>query len=359
MLVIRLVFCVAIIVLGVVSMWTTYVSVRDSILPEPMVRINLGSGVLWDCSVFALGLSVAIGLMLFAMKVAIINEQKRLNLLGLAGMTIIAFISIAFNLDVLYRTADHDFFIRFSTERMKSVYENFMAESQSTLVTKQERLRKIVAKQEGELDAEIRGLREAPRGYGRIARQEDYQLTLLQKTTAVELETVEAALARKEEADQLLRSTHPKDLDEIAKLQSELRVITKDIGAASGQPLPEAVKEESPLFAVFSKVLDWKQVGIKEIFFVLLAFIMDLGDIIGYSLIPNRPKKVRELALAAMPDLPGPEMVLRPQLDNGGPTEAPLEIADESQTSPRAAELPQHPQLMARRTRRPFRFRLR
>ena len=312
----RTIFFLAMFLLGAVSMWTTYQSLHDSILPEPMVRIAFSPDFVWDCSIFALMLSVAIGMMLFALKIAIVDEKKRLNIFGVLGLTVIGFISIAFNLDVLYRTADRDFFIRYSTEQMRGVYENYLSEAQGKLVERQESLRKVTAKQEGELDAEIRGLRTAPQGYGPIAKKEDYELTVLAKTTAVELESVDAALVKKEEADTLLRSAMPASIEEIEKLQNELRVIVKDVGVVGGLPLPAVVRTESPLFAVFSKVFDWRNIGIKEIFFVVLAFFLDLGDIIGYSMVPNRKRKAYEIAMEKLGNFPEPGLVVPPHLLN-------------------------------------------
>ena len=288
---IRVIFMVAMIMLGIVSIGTTYISLNDSILPEPIVQIHLGGGQVWNCSIFAFGLSLAIGMMLFALKVAIIDEQKRLNILGVLGLTIVAFISIAFNLDVLYRTADHDFFIRYSTNKVKGAYEDYLSKVQIILTEKREALEKQVAHQEGELDAEVKGLRKAPQGYGSRAREEDYQLTLIQKTSAVELATIQQTITKKEEADALLRSSTPKTLDEIDKLQHDLRVTAKDVGVVAGIPMPETVSLQNPLFTVFERVFDPKQIGFKEIFLLIIAFILDLGDIIGYCLVPNRPKK--------------------------------------------------------------------
>ena len=301
---IRVIFMVAMIMLGIVSIGTTYISLNDSILPEPIVQIHLGGGQVWNCSIFAFGLSLAIGMMLFALKVAIIDEQKRLNILGVLGLTIVAFISIAFNLDVLYRTADHDFFIRYSTNKVKGAYEDYLSKVQIILTEKREALEKQVAHQEGELDAEVKGLRKAPQGYGSRAREEDYQLTLIQKTSAVELATIQQTITKKEEADALLRSSTPKTLDEIDKLQHDLRVTAKDVGVVAGIPMPETVSLQNPLFTVFERVFDPKQIGFKEIFLLIIAFILDLGDIIGYCLVPNRPKKSSKRAtlepLAAM-----------------------------------------------------------
>jgi hypothetical protein len=297
----RTVIYLAMILFGIVSMWTTYQSLHDSILPEPLVRLDLGNSVVWDCSIFALMLSVAIGMMLFALKAAIIDGQKRLGILGVLGMTIIAFISIAFNVDVLYRWADRDFFIRYSGERMRSVYENYLTDAQAQLIVKRDETLKQVAKQEGELDSEIRGLRKAPEGYGKFAREEDYKLTVLQKTTAVELKSIDEALAKKEEADAALLADAPKTLDEIDQLQNQLRVILKDIGAVSGLALPEVVKPENPLFAVFNKLFNYHAIGIKEVFILIVAFLLDLGDIIGYSMIPNRKKREEDSPIEALP----------------------------------------------------------
>ncbi len=309
---IRTIGFVAMVLLGTVSIWTTYVSLHDSILPEPELPIALPGGIVWNCSIVALGLSVAIGLMLFALKAAVINGEKRLGILGILGMTVVAFISITFNMDVLYRTADREFFVRYSNERMRATYEEYLARIQGVLSEKRTELLRELAKQEGELDAEVRGLRKAPAGYGQYARQEDYKLTLLQKTTEVEILNVEEAQKAKTQADELLRSSAPSSIAEIDQLQGQLRVACKDLAGVSGISMPEVVRLESPLFAVFAKLFDLKTVGLKEIFFLIVAFFLDLGDIIGYTLVPNRKKP--RFALETPPGdniyaLQGPERV--------------------------------------------------
>lgn len=308
---IRSIILVAMVLLTIVSMWTTYVSLHDSVLPEPAVNVPLGGERVWACSVFALALSVAIGLMLFALKLAIIDEQKRLNVLGVIGLIIIAFISISFNMDVLYRTADRDFFLRYSNSRMRSVYEEYLADAQAALAQKRDTIRREIAAQQGELEAEIEGLREAPAGYGPLAKREDYRLTVMEKTSEVDLKAVEEALVIKEQADELLRTRTPESIDEVQALQDDLRVVIKDVGARAGVPLPEPVRLENPLFAVFQKLFDFKTVGIKEIFFLLLAILLDLGDIVGYSLVPNKPKSKARLAVldAGADDVAGPEFI--------------------------------------------------
>lgn len=276
----------AMVILTVVSMWTTYASLRDSIMPEPVVPIPLGEGHTWNCSIFALGLSVAIGLMLFALKLAIIDGQKRLNLIGIIGLTIVASISITFNMDVLYRVGDREFFLRHSTAKVKSTYDTYLAEVRTSLLDQKQTVEKSVARQEGELDSEIRGLREAPAGYGNRARAEDHRLTVLAKETEVEVVAIDEALDAQEAADAILASSQPKSIAEIQTLQDELRVAVKNAGALAGVPMPEPVALENPLFAVFERLFDYKTVGWKEIFFLALAFLIDLGDIIGYSLVP-------------------------------------------------------------------------
>ena len=288
---IKIMLFIAMSLLTVVSIYTTYASLNDSILPEPTVMIPLAGGTVWKCSVIALGLSVAIGMMLFALKMAIIGGQKRLNIFGILGMTIVAFISIVFNMDVLYRTADREFYLRYSNDRMRSTYEGYLAEVQGVLQERKTELLRSVAKQEGELDAETKGLRKAPAGYGQYAKEEDYKLTVLQKTAAVDLEALEQAMATKAQADDLLRTAVPEKLEDIDKTQAELRVIVKDLSGVSGVALPQLVKTESPLFAVFAKLMDIKTVGFKEIFFLMIAFFLDLGDIIGYTLVPNKKDK--------------------------------------------------------------------
>ncbi len=293
---------VAMALLTAVSMCTTYISLNDSILPEPVFSIMLPGGQTWNCSVFALALSVAIGLMLFALKLAIVGRHKRLNLAALLGMTVVAFISIAFNMDVLYRTADREFFIRFSAARMRSAYEAHLAETQRALMTQRDALRRDIATQQGELEAEIKGLRQAPSGYGRLAKEEDYRLMLLEKAAQVELDRIEAALSALPEIDARLRDANPRSLEEVAALENELRALARDPGVAAGLTLPPPVEQESPLFAVLYNLFDLKNIGIKEIFFLLIAFFLDLGDIIGYSLVPTaRNKAKRDIRLSPVP----------------------------------------------------------
>ena len=349
--IVKITILTAMVILTVVSMWTTYESLNDSILPEPTIRIQLTESVSWDCSIFALGLSFAIGLMLFAIKVAVIDGQKRLNIVGIIGLAVIAFISISFNMDVLYRKANRDFFINFSTTRMTSVYEDYLVAAQADLTSRRAELRKVVARQEGELDAEIRGLREAPEGYGRIAKQEDYELTLLAKTTAVELQDIDEAILKKEAADVILNSAAPETVDDIEKLQQELRVVIKDVAAATNIPLPAPVKMENPLFAVFAKLFDIRNVGIKEIFFLLIAIFLDLGDIIGYSLVPNKKKRGLQLTTPTGPEPVSADLAFpahlreHPQLDDQSGVGEPLEITDESErlAAAQGADQPSRP----------------
>lgn len=318
---VKLMFSIAMLILGTVSICTTYISLNDSILPEPKIAIRLTPDFVWNCSILALGMSVAIGLMLIAIKMAVIDGHKRLNVFGIIGLTLIAFISISFNLDVLYRWADQDFFINYSNNRMKSAYEDYLVQAQGELTNRRGTLRKEVAKQEGELDAEIRGLREAPEGYGRLAKQEDYRLTVLQKTNEVEIQAIDEAMAQVQQADALLASTTPEDINAIEQLQHEIRVAVKDVAAACGIPLPAPVKLESPLFAVFAKLFDLRSVGVKEIFVLIIAFLLDLGDILGYSLVPNRKRDARGRRGQVLADLD--DELLPPHL-RAYPKERPL-----------------------------------
>jgi hypothetical protein len=299
---------VAMILLSMVSMWTTYVSLSESILPTPTVNLPFGEDG-WDCSVVAMALSVAIGLMLFSLKLAIVDEHKRLSALGIIGLTIIASVSITFNMDVLYRTYDRSFFLRHSTTQMKSTYDTYLGDVQGALMDKKKVLETDLARQEGELEAEIRGLREKPEGYGPEAKREDYRLTLLQKTTAVELKVLDEALAKQGVVGDLLAEARPATLDDIQALQDEVRVQAKDLGAAAGMPLPEPVTLESPLFAVITRLLDFRTVGKIELFFLFLALVIDLGDIVGYALVPNDSRRKKPAYLDPVGDGPGPEII--------------------------------------------------
>ena len=117
----KLLILIAMVMFTIASMVTTYISLSISVLPEPSVVIPITEDVQWDCAWLALLLAVGIGLMLFALKVAIIDEQKRLNLVGIAGLTVVAFISISFNMDVFYRAANRDFYIRYTSAEMKKI----------------------------------------------------------------------------------------------------------------------------------------------------------------------------------------------------------------------------------------------
>ena len=291
--VVRLAVFLAMVLFSLVSMATTYISLQDSVLPKPAIDIPLGVYGTWHCSVLALALSVAIGMMLFGLKLAIVDGHKRLNAIGMVGLFIVAFISITFNMDVLYRLADREFFLRYSVAQMKAPYVAYLADVQRELLQRKGELKRAVAEQEGELQSEIDGLRGAPEGYGSRARAEDYRLTILERTTSVELAAVDEALEATKRADQLLLAEQPLTVDEIGPLQDRIRVAVKDAGASTDLPVPEPVRLENPLFAVFSRLFDLSTVGFKEILILVFAILLDLSDVIGYSLVPNRPQKRR------------------------------------------------------------------
>jgi len=375
----RFIIFIAMVLLSVVSMYTTYASLRDSILPTPTVSIPLGANRVWECSVFALGLSVAIGLMLFGLKVAIIDEQKKLNISGLLGLIFVGFISIAFNIDVLYRTADRDFFIRYENNKMRGVYEDYLAKTQTVLTEKRNNLLRQVATQEGELESEVKGLRAAPQGYGERARQEDYHLTVLKKTTEVDLQLVDEAIAAKQKADEILAKLEtPTNMGQVMEAQDKLRGAVKDVGGVAGVALPDVVKPENPFFAVFQKLFDWRTVGFKEIFIVMVGFLLDLGDIIGYSMVPNRKKqdKWTRPTYRPSPDFTAPETVpalttATRSLDFGAPKlDRPKPMIDEGERIEDPAPNPEpadridvhdpeaaaHEEEMQARKPKPFRF---
>jgi len=139
-------------------------------------------------------------------------------------------------------------------------------------------------------------------------------------------------------------------------------VALKDAGAVAGIRLPDVLKLENPLFAVVTKIFDLKSVGIKEIFLVIVAFLLDLGDIIGYSLVPNRRRNEREEPIEARPEFPGPERIPVPRdlpaaslLSAGGAIEpSAKEVSDPTDEFPAAAEAGS---AAYRPVHRPFRFR--
>lgn len=288
---VRALVFVAMCLLTMVSMFTTYVSLRDSILPHPIIPIPLGAMGVWECSVMALFLSVATGLMLIGLKLAIIGEEKRLNPVGFVGLLVVAFISIAFNMDVLYRWADQDFFVRYSSEQVKDRYARYLKQVEGELLDERDDLSRQIAAQRGELKAEIQGLREAPAGYGQRARAEEHRLTVMQETAQVQLARVQEALAASRTAKELLVKTAPEDVAEVHEMQDQLRVAVSEAGAAAGTPLPETVQLQNPLFAVFSRLFDLERAGMKELLILLIAIFLDLGDILGYTLVPNRGRR--------------------------------------------------------------------
>src|SRR5690606_21468352 len=146
---------------------------------------------------------------------------------------------------------EQDFMIRNSTDNMRSAYEEVLVGAQSELQERREAAMKIVARQEGEMVAEVKGLREGPAGYGPRAREEGHQLTSMSKPAGVDLESVNQAILAKEQADGLLATSLPRTVDDIQTLQNELRVQLKDVAAISGVTLPDPVNTENPLFAVF------------------------------------------------------------------------------------------------------------
>jgi len=341
-----------------VSMWTTHQSLRDSILPETIVQIPIGANHVWNCSVVGLMLAVAIGLFLLALKLAIINEHKRLNWLGVVGLTMVAFISIVFNMDVLYRWADQDFFMQYSAARMKSTYEEYLIEVQGRLIEKRQEWQKGVAIQEAELESEIRGIRNDPAGYGPIAKSEDYQLAKMRKEAEVYLASIDEALLAKEKADQLLVTSMPETLDEIQETQDQLRVAVKDAGAVAGVPLPPVVKLDSPLFAVFHKLFDFSELGAKEILILLIALFIDLGDIVGYSLVPDESRGRRRTREAPLPKDRRPDFVERKRLP-APPEERADEAREQAASGGGSSTVTDSARAFARhsRRRRPVRFR--
>jgi hypothetical protein len=285
------------------------------VLPEPSVTIPITENVTWDCAYLALMISAGIGLMLFALKVAIIDEQKRLTLTGVLGLLIIAFISVSFNMDVFYRAANRDFYIHFTSAEMKRVYADYLAEVDAKLSTRKTELLKLVAKQEAELESEIRGIREAPEGYGPKAKSEEYKLTLLQKEAEVELQALEEVRASRLRANELLVES-PLDLAGVETLQGELQAALKDLGAKAGIPLPEPYRAQNQLFVVFAKLFDFRNSNFMEICMSLLimalALLLDLGDIIGYSMVPDEPGGKRTRKRVDYDAYLGPEVVPAP-----------------------------------------------
>ena len=254
--------------------------------------------------------------------------------------------------------------MEYSTDKVKNQYASYFANVQSALVEKRTTILRDVAKQEGELESEVKGLRRAPEGYGTMAKQEDYQLTVLKKTSEVDLKPVEEAIAARTEADTLLASANPTTIDEVYQLQGQLRVIAKNVGAVSGISLPAPVKLDNPLFTVFEKLADWHTIGIKEVILLLIAFLIDLGDIVGYVLIPNRknpaPRSDADQLpsnFRVLPGLPGPRPIESAQqalAESSGDMMVPAAAVNESGP---VTVLPPDAEQYEPRSRRSLRFR--
>jgi hypothetical protein len=324
---------------SVVSMWMTYASLHDSILLKPEVSIPLWNGVVWQCSVFALLISMAIGLMLFALKLTIIEGQRRLNLFGFVGLLLVASISIVFNVDVLYRVANPTFYERHAYNAVRSVYDAYLTDVQAELPSRRDPQPTEPVSLEAGLDAEREGLGEDPAGLGAQ-------------------EGIDPALAAREKVEALLAKSMPDTVEGVAAWQEEIRAAAKPLGELAGKPLPPAARVETPLSAVFANLMDWQKLGFMEVFILALAVLLDLGDIVGYSLIPNQPKK-RRSALPAMPEFDMPEMAVLPPTDRikkeNPPPESledsfdPFEPRAQAASSPRTGPPPRPLRLRRRR----------
>ncbi len=298
----RAIVVVAMIGLTVVSIWTSYASLHDSVLPAPDIPIRLPNGVLWECSLFALILSVALGLLLLALKLAMIEGAKRVTLAGFLGLAIVASLSIAFNVDVLYRWANPDFYLNYSHDRLREAYDPFLAEVSAALESRREARLPEAMRPGAALDAPTEGLQPGASEANAAAS--------------------EGAFAPLREFEELLRGPLSPSAEELDALQARLRVAADDLSTQLNLPRPEAPEIRKPLFAVFDTLIDGRGIGAMEVLILLLAVVLDLGDVVGFSLIPTRPRTRR----AADPDFLEPDF---PPLTPAPVVRRPIEHREE------------------------------
>jgi len=264
--VIRTTVYAAMVLLTSVSIWANYASLRVSVLPEPEVAIPLPTGGTWACAVVALGIAVALGLMLFALKLTILDENRRLNGAGAFGFAVILLLSVAFNADVLYRVADKDFYPRQAMTQTAAVY---MAH-----------LDRIAAD----------------------AASPD-------------------AVAAVDKARRLLQSAAPQDMDDVTATEQAVRTALAEAGI---EPPPAPTRVDSPLFAMLAHLAKVQGLGVQDWFLLLIALFLDLGDLIAYRLLPAR-RLAEPLPRRPQRPQPEPEHVEDPMPWEGAEHPAPAE----------------------------------
>lgn len=249
-----------------VSIWANYASLSTSVLPEPRVPVPLPTGGTWECTVVALVLAVALGLMLFALKLTILDEDRRLNGAGALGVIVILLLSVAFNADVLYRVADKDFYPRHAMAQTAAAYSAHL-----------ERI-------------------------------------------AADNPTAETAAAV-DKARRLFLAAAPEDMEEVAAIEQTVRTALTQAGI---DPPPEPTHLDSPLFAVLAHITNVQSLGVQDWFLLLLALFLDLGDLIAYRLLPAR-RMADPLPRKPLQARPAPEHVDEPMPWEGADRHAPTE----------------------------------
>ena len=140
-------------------------------------------------------------------------------------------------------------------------------------------------------------------------------MTLLQKEAEVELRALDEVQSSRQHANELLVKS-PQDLAGVEALQGELQAALKDLGAKAGIPLPEPYRAQNQLFVVFAKLFDFRNSSFMEICMSLLimalALLLDLGDIIGFSMVPDEPGGKRTRKHVDYDEYLGPEIVPAP-----------------------------------------------
>jgi hypothetical protein len=112
--------------LTALSIWANYVSLSSSVLPKPTFTLSLVTGAPWHCSLPALGLAMAIGLLLLAIKVSAAGQDRSIGITGYCAFAVVASFSILFNMDAIYRVAQNTYDLQLANQQPTAVFGPYM-----------------------------------------------------------------------------------------------------------------------------------------------------------------------------------------------------------------------------------------
>ena len=118
---------IATLALTALSIWANYVSLSASVLPLPTIALSLFTGATWQCSLPALGLAIAIGLLLLAIKVNAAGCGKSVGFAGYCAFAVVACFSILFNVDAIYRMTQEGYDLQLANQQTTAVFGPYMA----------------------------------------------------------------------------------------------------------------------------------------------------------------------------------------------------------------------------------------